>query len=895
MLRRLFARFRGLVGRRRAEAEADEELAFHLAHEIDANIARGSSPAEARRQALADLGGVVQTREAVGDVRRLGLGWITRDVRDAVRGLTRRPMASGVAIVSLALAIAAVTAVLGIVDAVYARDLSVHRPDRLVVFWRTSPDHPDENEPLPLTQFEELQRRLSDVADVFAWDDDQLRSMNVDGVRYQGGVNQVSGNFFAAIGVKPLLGRLLDAHDVATIGHGTSAHVAVLDYRAWRQRFGGDPGVLGRTIVVDGISLTVIGVTPEDYTGLNPAMVPDATVPFDFDADHIAGMYSHFVGARLNDGVRVTAAAARLQALWSSVLERTVPPNAPADRRTRYLASRVHVEPLRTGTLGVGMTVRTMLARPLGQLAALGGLVLFIAVVNLANLILVRAVSRRAELALRATLGASRGVLVRSMVVESVLVAVMGAALGIVFAAWAGRPLFGALWGGGTLLDKPPAFDPRPDLRVVAGMAVVAIIIGIVCALLASWRAISRDPAGTLQSESRVVGHRHALAQKTLVAIQVALALVLIAGAALVSRSLHDLSTRDPGFHPEAVLQMRILAQTPSREPSDHTAYHRALTDTLMRVPGVQSVSYTMPEPLLGASNRMAIAVHGEGVTTDADVSIVGPGFFRTMGMTLLAGREFAWTDDEHAPHVAVVSESFARDLFGDKDNALGQILDVPDLPFGKGARIVGIVNGASLGDLHSRAPRAVYVAAMQTSWYDFTIEVRTAGDPATVERAAEAAVESLGFHYVYSARPLATWKNYALRNERLVAALATFFAGLTLLLAAAGLYAQLAYAVTLRQAEIGVRMAVGAEKRDILFMILSDAGWVVLAGILVGVPAAILAARVVANLLFGLTPYDPLTLVLSAVALTAVAFVAAIVPARRACRVDPVVALRVG
>jgi hypothetical protein len=242
-----------------------------------------------------------------------------------------------------------------------------------------------------------------------------------------------------------------------------------------------------------------------------------------------------------------------------------------------------------------------------------------------------------------------------------------------------------------------------------------------------------------------------------------------------------------------------------------------------------------------------------------------------------------------------VVSESFARDLFGDKDNALGQILDVPDLPFGKGARIVGIVNGASLGDLHSRAPRAVYVAAMQTSWYDFTIEVRTAGDPATVERAAEAAVESLGFHYVYSARPLATWKNYALRNERLVAALATFFAGLTLLLAAAGLYAQLAYAVTLRQAEIGVRMAVGAEKRDILFMILSDAGWVVLAGILVGVPAAILAARVVANLLFGLTPYDPLTLVLSAVALTAVAFVAAIVPARRACRVDPVVALRVG
>jgi predicted permease len=481
------------------------------------------------------------------------------------------------------------------------------------------------------------------------------------------------------------------------------------------------------------------------------------------------------------------------------------------------------------------------------------------------------------------------------MVVESVLVAVMGAALGIVFAAWAGRPLFGALWGGGTLLDKPLAFDPRPDLRVAAGMAVVAIIVGIVCALLASWRAISRDPAGALQSHARVVGNRHALAQKALVAIQVALALVLIAGAALVSRSLHDLSRRDPGFHPEAVLQMRLLPQTPLREPPDHAAYHRALADVLMRVPGVQSVSYGMPEPFLGEINQIAVTVHGGAITTDADISIVGPDFFRTMGMALLIGRDFTWTDDEHAPHVAVVSESFAHDLFGGRNDAIGQVLDVPDLPFVKGARIVGIVNSASLGDLHSRSPRAVYVAAMQTPYPDFTLEVRTAVDPATVTRAADEAVESLGFHYVSSARPLATWKNYALRNERLVAALATFFAGLTLLLAAAGLYAQLAYAVTLRQAEIGVRMAVGAEKRDILFMVLRDAGWVVLAGILAGVPAAILAARVVANLLFGLTPYDPLTLALSAVALTAVAFVAAIVPARRACRVDPVVALRVG
>jgi predicted permease len=897
---RLFAFLRGFAGRRRAEAEADEELAFHLAHEIDANLARGLSPTDARRQALADLGGVAQTREAVRDVRRLGAGWLAPDLRDAIRGLARRPIASVVAIVSLALAVGAVTAVFGIVEAVYARDLSVHRPDQLVIFWRTSPDHPDENEPLPLTQFEELQRRLADVADVFAWDDRMTRPVSVDGARYTSNVNEVSGNFFSALGVKPLLGRLLDARDVATIDNGTSARVAVLDYRAWRDRFGGDRHVLGRSIVVDGTSLTIVGVTPEDFLGLDPALAPDATVPFGFNVDRILDhatpgqTFTHYVGARLKDGVRPEDAAARLQALWPSVLERTVPADAPVARRTRLLATRLHLESLRTGTLGNGMTMRTMLVRPLAQLGALGGLVLVIAAVNVATLIFIRAVSRRAELALRATLGASRGVLVRSAIVESMVISAAGTALGVLMAALMGRLLFSALLGGvGTLLDKPLAFDPRPDPRVALGMAIVAIVIGVVCALLASWRAIGRDPADALQSHARVVGSRHGVTLRGLVAIQVALALVLMAGASLVSRSLYGLSTQDPGFHPERVWQMRVLRRAPSHEPPDRTAYHRTLAETLMRVPGVRSVSFAMPTPLIG-ENRMPLTIRGGTHTIDAVVMLVGPDFFQTLGMTVLAGRDFAWTDDEQAPRVAIVSESLARQAFG-KTAAIGQTIDVRDFPFAKGVRIVGIVNSASLGSLHSRSPRAVYIAAMQTPYPDFTLEVRTAVDPATVARATSEAVESLGFQYVFSARPLAAWKNYALRNERVVAALATFFAGLTLLLAAAGLYAQLAYAVTLRQSEIGVRMAVGAEKRDILLMILRDAGWVVLAGILIGVPAAILAARVVANLLFGLTPYDPLTLALSAVALTAVAFVAAIVPARRASRVDPVVALRVG
>jgi predicted permease len=895
---RLLAYLRGLITRRRAEAEADDEFAFHLAQEAATHEANGLPPSEARRIALRDLGGLVQTREAVRGVRTLGLDWIRRDTREALRRLAARPVATMVAIASLALAIGAATAVLGIVDALYARDVPVRRPDQLVVFWRTSPDHPGENDTLPLTQFEDLQRRMPDIGDVFAWRDLLLRNLEVDGTPYQGVVNEVSGNFFAVMGVKPLLGRLLDARDVATINTGASARVAVLDYRTWQTRFGGDAHVVGRTLVVDGTPLTIVGVTPETFSGLNVTYAPDATVPIGFDLPRIpdhatpTSPFSYFVGARLKDGVRQADAAARLEALWPAVLQNTVPANARPAQRTRFFATRAHLESLRTGVIGLGTTMRTMFVRPLGQLGALGALVLLVAAVNLAALILARTASRRTELALRATLGASRGVLVRSMVVESVLMAGAGAALGSLAAFWIGPAFFDRLVGDADIRIKPLILDLRPDGRVLAIAALVAVAIGIVCALLASWRVIARDPSAALQLHARVVGARSAVVQKSLVAAQVALAMMLVAGAVLVGRSLHAISTRDPGFRIDDVLELRLLAQPLSTGAPDRLAYQRALSDRLSRVPGVQSVAYTLVGPLFTVENRPAVVIPRTATTTDAAVMLVGPNFFHTMGMTLLAGRDFSWTDDERAPYVAVVSESFAREAFGSA-GAIGEMIDVPDLPSGKGLRIIGVVNSASLGDLHSRQPRAVYAALMQGQYGASNVELRTSVDPASVAHAAAEAVASFGYQYAYMTTPLTAWKDYALSKARLLSTLATFFAGLTLLLAAAGLYAQLSYVVTLRQSEIGVRMAVGAGTRDILVMVLREAAWVVAAGIGVGVPAAILAARVVSNLLFGLTPYDPLTFALSALGLIGVALVAALVPARRACRVDPVVVLR--
>jgi predicted permease len=739
---------------------------------------------------------------------------------------------------------------------------------------------------------------MPDIGDVFAWRDLLLRNLEVDGTPYQGVVNEVSGNFFAVMGVKPLLGRLLDARDVATINTGSSARVAVLDYRTWQTRFGGDANVVGRTLVVDGTPLTIVGVTPETFSGLNVTYAPDATVPIGFDLPRIpdhatpTSPFSYFVGARLKDGVRQADAAARLEALWPAVLQNTVPANAKPAQRTRFFATRAHLESLRTGVIGLGTTMRTMFARPLGQLGALGALVLLVAAVNLSALILARTASRRAELALRATLGASRGVLVRSMVVESVLMAGAGAALGSLAAFWIGPAFFDRLVGDVDIRIKPLILDLRPDGRVLAIAALVGVAIGVVCALLASWRVIARDPSSALQSHARVVGARSAIVQKSLVAAQVALAMTLVAGAALVGRSLHAVSTRDPGFRIDDVLELRLLAQPLSTGAPDRRAYQRALSDRLSRVPGVQSVAYTLIGPLFTVENRPAVVIPRTATTTNAAVMLVGPNFFRTMGMTLLAGRDFSWTDDERAPYVAVVSESFAREAFGSA-GAIGEMIDVPDLPSGKGLRIVGVVNNASLGDLHSPQPRAVYAAIMQGQYGGPNVELRTSVDPASVAHAAAEVVASFGYQYAYKTTPMTVWKDYALSKDRLLSTLATFFAGLTLLLAAAGLYAQLSYVVTLRQSEIGVRMAVGAGTRDILVMVLREAAWVVAAGIGVGMPAAILAARVVSNLLFGLTPYDPLTLTLSALGLIGVALVAALVPARRACRVDPVVALR--
>jgi putative ABC transport system permease protein len=827
---------------------------------------------------------------------------ISRECLHAVRRLRRAPGFVLVAILSLGLALGFTAAVFSIVQALFGRDLPLKAPEELVALSTIAPERPDQPNPVMLSIFEELKRRDAasstgrDFAAIFAWRDALLRNVDANGVKGLGTVNEVSGEYFAALGVQPLLGRTLTPDDVASIGVGTSARVAVLDYRCWEQRFARDPHVLGKTLTVDGTPLTIVGVMPEGFVGLNIIYPPDAIVPIGFETGRIpdrqtpATPFTYYVAARLTPGTTVEQAAAHVTTMWPSILEATVPPGARDADRTRHLAARISMESLRTGMSG-SSNLRRTLARPLTQLMALSALVLIVACLNLANLVLTRATARRHELGVHASLGASRWVLTRSIVAEGVLLSLAGAALGLASSLWISPVLLRLLMASRPL--KALTFDPTPDLRVVAIGSAAALVIGIVCALLPAWRVIGRYPLATVLLNARGVRTERARFQKLLICTQVALALMLTAGAVLFARSLYKLHLVNPGFRAEGVLQMQMFPQVKQEVIPNRVAYYRELATKLSALPGVDGVAFGQPDPLSGVEFSRPVSTPGSRDAVNAVIAFAGPDFFRAMGMTVTAGREFEWRDDEQAPHVAVISQSFAARRFPGID-PIGQTIDVSGFPYGNNLQIIGVVNSASLWRVQSREPSAVYIALMQASnLNNFIIDLHTAGDVASLAQPANRTLESLGRHYSFRTEPLTNRLAFVLRDERTLAIISTFLAAVTILLAAAGLYGLLSYMVTLRQAEIGIRVAIGAQRRDILLMVLREAAALVIIGIGVGAPMAFIGLRLMSGVLFGVSPGDPVSFAVSVAGLASVTLIAAYLPARRACRMDPLTALR--
>jgi predicted permease len=809
------------------------------------------------------------------------------DLRYALRALSRNPVVTLVAVISISLGIGANTAIFSVMNALMLRTLPVRSPQELVSIYTLSPEKTDSRNPISLAMYEEIERRETSLAQVFAWNGGGLNSFEADGQYFPGSMSRVSGNYFSALGIGPLLGRLIEPQDVA-LRSGKSGQVAVLSYRCWQSRFHGDPAVVGKTLRLNDQSLTVIGVTPKWFSGLVIDEGEDVAVPFGVGGEEgfrERRLLSIYAWGRLKPGVSVAQARAQFRSLWPAIQAATEPPGYTGASRVRYYARKADLESAARGQANL----RERFSKPLAVLMGLAGAVLLIACVNLANLMLSRAAGRRHELAVRAALGAGGRHLTMQLLTGSLLLSAGGAVLGFLVAIWTSRLLLSTIW----TVPLPLALDATPDWRVLAFTASVALLTGLLVGLTPAWRIARTDPADALRQNTRSV-HGAGLFARALVSAQVALSTVMVIAAALFVHSLQNLRTVDPGFRRDGILVMQLFAQPGRQVTTNLGAYYRDVIQRVTTVPGVMAASFSAMGPVNRAEFPEAVIATGsEGAPELALEDQVGPGFFQMMGMHLLKGREFDWRDDEKSPAVTILSESLARLLFPGRD-PLGQTIDLYPGVYRTTMTVVGVVNSASLWRIQSHAPAAFYRPLPQAGPMSAKLDIRTNGNAPTVAASARKIVEGMGHEYPLYTQTLQDRIDQMTVDERMLAWLAAFFGGLAMLLAAIGLYGLMAYSVARRTPEIGVRMALGAERGDVTRLVLREVALLVGAGVLAGIPAAMAASRLIAGMLFGLSGTDPVTLAAATGALLAVALFAGYLTARQAARIDPMVALRV-
>jgi putative ABC transport system permease protein len=809
-----------------------------------------------------------------------------QDLRYAFRALLRNPVLTCVALISVALGIGANTAIFSVMNALMLRPLPVRNPEQLVSVYTISPEKADSKNPISLAMYEEIERRETSLGQVFAWNGGGLNSFEADGQYFAGATSQVSGNYFSALGIGPLLGRLIEPQDVA-LRVGTSAQVAVLSYRCWQSRFHGDAAVVGKTIRLNDQALTVIGVTPKWFGGLMIDSGEDVIIPFGLTGEGLRdkrrlGIYGY---GRLKPGVSVAQARAQFKALWPSIQAATEPEGYTGASRDRFYARKADLESASRGQANL----RDRLSKPLVVLMGLAGVVLLIACVNLANLMLSRAAGRRHELAVRAALGAGGRRLTMQLLTESMMLSFGGAVLGFVVAIWTSRLLLSTMWTGAVAM----AVNPSPDWRVLAFTIGVALLTGLLVGLAPAWGVSRTDPAEALRQNTRSV-HGASLFSRALVSGQVALSTVMVIAAALFVHSLQNMRTVDLGFRRDGILVMQLFAQPGRQVTSDLVTYYREMIQRVSAIPGVAEASFSAMGPVNRVEFPASVRVSGsEDAPELALPEQVGPGFFHMMGMHLLAGREFDWRDDEKAPPVTIISESLARLLFAGQD-PLGQTIDLYPGVYQIRMKVVGVVNSASLWRIQSRAPAALYRPLPQAGPMSAMLDIRMNGNTATVAAGARKVVEGMGHEYPLYTQTLEERMNRMTVDERMLAWLAAFFGGLAMLLAAIGLYGLMAYSVARRTPEIGVRMALGAERGDVTRLVLREVGLLVGTGVVVGIPVALWGSRFIAGMLFGVGGTDAGTVMVATGILVAVALGAGYLTARQAAGIDPMTALRV-
>jgi putative ABC transport system permease protein len=901
-VRRQIAKITGAFARwrrgRKLDRELAEEIRTHLEMEEQENREAGMAADEAHYAALRRFGNVALTKEESREM----WGWHTaetllQDLRYGLRQLRRNPGFTAVAITTLALGIGANTAIFSLVNTLLYRDLPVRQPERLAEVSTPGAEGYFDG-PLSFPMFEQIGRRQKVFSELAAWLGNGIVNVEVNGALTRGDFYAVTGNFYDVLGVSPLIGRLLTPADVDLRGRAPGS-VAVIGYGFWRRNFASDASALGKTIRVEGIPFTVVGVTRPGFTGMGLATEPDVTVPLNA-APFVTGrspdeMYSASkrwlsLTGRLRDGVTLGQARAQIEALWPHVLKATVPADAGLQRQSDYMATRVQVTSAATG---IDWFLRAHFTRPLQVLMAMVGLVLLVACVNLANLMLAKGEARSRDVAVRLALGASRWRVSRQFLAESLMLAAAGALAGTAMAYWSSAAL-GRLMMSNYLV--PPALHLAPDLRVLSFTAAIAVLAGVLFALAPVAQIARRNGAADLQNSARRVAVGAGRLGAVLICLQVGLSVVLLASAGLLAQSLAKLREFNPGFRRAGVLGVQLYDRPEGYKTIDDFSYYTELLRKARGLAGVSGAALANFVP--GWTGRRVEKVRpAEAEPKEARAAglyKVSPRFFETLGMTLLRGRDFTLQDQEKSPRVALLSETLASELFP-AESAVGRQIRMEDAGKPEDFEVVGVVSNARLSDIRSPMTAAVYTDVLQESgaahWGHLLL--RTDGEEAPTARSVTRLLNSMGHEYALAIKPLDRWYDQALLNERVTGVLAEAFGGLALLLAAVGLYGLMAFTVTRRTHEIGIRMALGARRNEVFWMVLKQTVRLVVIGIALGIPCALAATRLISHLLFGLSPGDPRTLLGVSILLLAAAVAAGYLPARRATRVDPMVALK--
>ena len=818
-----------------------------------------------------------------------------QNLRYTIRVLSKNPGFTAVAILSLALGIGANTAIFTLINALLLRNLPVRHPERLVQLVAVRPDG---KVPFSYPMFREVERNQRVFTGLIGGGAAGMFNVEVNGVLEQNHLMTVTGNCYSELGTTQLIGRLLTRED-SNPSSGTTSQVAVLGYEFWQRRFGGALDVVGKQIRIEGRPFTIIGVTRKWFAGMTTGEPPDVTIPItaypqlaegnEFTLDSRSILWLSVIG-RLKDGVTIEQARAQLQSFWPELLLATASTETPGPRRQRFLSMGLEVT---SAAKGLTSGLRSKFARPLYVLAAIVGLILLVTCVNLANLMLARAAARSHEMSVRVAIGASRWSLTRQVLSESLSLSLAGALLGLAFAFWGSRLLV-ALMTQGSLF--PVTLDVSPDLRVLSLTASVAILTGILFGVAPAWRSSREDPATVLQQNARSLSSGTGKLSKALIITQVALSLVLLLGAGLLARSFEKLRSIDLGFQKESLLEITLYPKPGGYQNLDLNSYHKQLLARISSLPGVGSVSFgdsTIPSPQ-GWHDTVSpmTADSSTGARFLANAAEVSPTFFRTLGIPLLRGRDFTEADDQHHPRAAVVNSNLAERLFPNGD-AIGKSIRFGFMPDYENIEIVGIARNARIFNIRDATTPVIFLSSFQYPHEWGGLIVRTKEAPEALAKTVGHEVESLGHEYVLRTRTVVQTISAELVEERVIAMLSGFFAALAILLASIGLYGLMSYAVTRRTREIGIRVAVGAQRQNVLWLVLRETLAMALFGIAIGIPSALAATRLIASMLFGLSPSDLPTITGVSLLLLVVALFAGYLPAQRASVIDPIVALR--